>query len=77
MIGLNENVRGSLFREVCVGLGNIQNIKNHLHPKSKTFLGASTISFLERGVGQTAVKELDGKVVGGCYLRAELDDDGE
>ena len=33
--------------------------------------------FLHSGSGQRAVKELDGKIVGGCYLRAELDDNGK
>ena len=77
VIGLNENVRGSLFKEVCAGLGDIHSVKHHLHPKTKTFLGASTVSFIKEGVGLTAMKELDGKIVGGCYLRAELDDEGE
>ncbi len=71
MIGLNESVRGSLFKEVCAGIGAIHAIKFHKHPKSKTFLGAATVSFLESGGGSKAVKELDGKVMGGCYLRAE------
>ena len=77
MIGLNENVRGSLFKEVCATLGEIYSLKHHLHPKTKTFLGASTVSFVRIGAGRSAMAELDGKIVGGCYLRAELDDAGE
>ena len=77
MIGLNESVRSSLFKEVCTGIGAVHVMKFHRHPKSKTFLGAATVSFVEAGVGKKAVKELDGKVIGGCYLRAELDDAGE
>ncbi len=77
VIGLNDNVRGSLFKEVCAGLGEIQALRHHLHPKTKTFLGASTVSYMKNGVGRSAMKELDGKIVGGCYLRAELDDEGK
>lgn len=77
MIGLNESVKSSLFREVCSGIGAIHTIKFHRHPKSKTFLGAATVSFVDCGMGSKAVLELDGKVMGGCYLRAELDDSGE
>ena len=77
MIGLNESVRSSLFKEVCAGIGAIFSIKFHRHPKSKTFLGAATVSFADSGTGHKAVGELDGKVIGGCYLRAELDDGGE
>lgn len=32
--------------------------------------------FAGMGGGQKALSELDGKIVGGCYLRAELDDTG-
>lgn len=77
MIGLNESVKSSLFKEVCSGIGAVHAIKFHRHPKSKTFLGAATVSFVETGVGKKAVGELDGKVIGGCYLRAELDDGGK
>ena len=77
MIGLNESVRSSLFKEVCSGIGPVHSMKFHRHPKTKTFLGAATVSFVHAGVGKTAVTELDGKVIGGCYLRAELDDSGE
>ncbi len=77
VIGLTESVRGSLFKEVCEGIGLIYSIKFHRHPKTKTFLGAATVSFIHPGAGTKAVEELDGKIVGGCYLRAELDDSGE
>ena len=77
MIGLNESLRSSLFKEVCAGIGAVHSMKFHRHPKSKTFLGAATVSFMECGVGAKAVAELDGTVIGGCYLRAELDDSGE
>lgn len=77
MIGLNESVKSSLFKEVCTGIGALHAMKFHRHPKTKTFLGAATVSYVEAGVGSKAVKELDGKVIGGCYLRAELDDNGE
>lgn len=73
---MNESVRSSLFKEVCAGIGAIHAIKFHRHPKTKTFLGAATVSFVANGVGKKAVGELDGKVIGGCYLRAELDDAG-
>ena len=58
-------------------MGSIHTIKFHRHPKTKTFLGAATVSFLHSGNGRKAVGELDGKVMGGCYLRAELDDNGK
>jgi len=77
VIGLNDSVRSSLFKEVCSGIGTIHSIKFHRHPKNKTFLGAATVSFLHMGVGRKAMLELDGKVMGGCYLRAELDDGGK
>lgn len=77
MIGLNESVRSSLFKEVCTGIGAVHSIKFHRHPKSKTFLGAATVSFIHQGIGRKAVRELDGKVMGGCYLRAEPDDSGK
>ena len=77
VIGLNDSVRGYLFKEVCHRLGEIHSIRNHLHPKSKTFLGASTVSFVKMGAGRSALADLDGKIIGGCYLRAELDDEGE
>ena len=54
----------------------MHSIKFHRHPKTKTFLGAATVSFMRTGEGRRAVGELDGKIVGGCYLRAELDDQG-
>ena len=77
MIGLNESVRSSLFKEVCSAIGPVHSMKFHRHPKTKTFLGAATVSFEQSGMGKAAVLELDGKVIGGCYLRAELDDSGE
>ena len=77
MIGLNESVKSTLLKEVCDEIATVHSIKFHRHPKTKTFLGAATVSFQHTGTGQKAVKELDGKIVGGCYLRAELDDNGE
>lgn len=77
VIGLNESVKSTLLKEVCDEIATVHNIKFHRHPKTKTFLGAATVSFQHSGTGLKAVKELDGKIVGGCYLRAELDDNGE
>ena len=77
VIGLNESVKSSLFKEVCEGIGSVHAIKFHRHPKTKTFLGAATVSFVHTDMGAKAMGELDGKVIGGCYLRAELDDNGE
>ena len=76
VIGLNESVKSSLLKEVCDEVASVHSIRFHRHPKSKTFLGAATVSFQDAGSGRKAVKELDGKIVGGCYLRAELDDSG-
>ena len=76
VIGLNENVKGSLLKEVCTEMAPVHAIKIPRHPKTKTFLGAATVCFERPGSGRLAVSELDGKIVGGCYLRAELDDDG-
>lgn len=70
-------MRGSLFKEACDKIGIVHSIKFHRHPKTKTFLGAATVSFLHSGFGHKAVDELDGKMMGGCYLRAELDDNCE
>lgn len=77
VIGLNESVKGSLLKEICTDISPVHSIKFHRHPKTKTFLGAATVCFLHTGSGRKAVNELDGKIVGGCYLRAELDDNGE
>ena len=77
MIGLNESVKSTLLKEVCDEIATVHGIKFHRHPKTKTFLGAATVSFQHSGMGLKAMKELDGKIVGGCYLRAELDDNGK
>ena len=77
VIGLNESVKGALLKEVCSEIAPVHAIKFHRHPKSKTFLGAATVCFSHTGSGARAARELDGKIVGGCYLRAELDDSGE
>lgn len=76
VIGLNESVKGSLLKEVCTEIASVHSIKFHRHPKTKTFLGAATVSFMRSGEGRRAAGELDGRIVGGCYLRAELDDRG-
>lgn len=76
VIGLNDGARGTLFREACVEIDPIHSIKFHRHPKTKSFLGAATVCFARSGAGQKALSQLDGKIVGGCYLRAELDDSG-
>lgn len=76
VIGLNESVKGSLLKEVCTEIAPVYAMKFHRHPKTKTFLGAATVSFVRAGNGRVAVGQLDGKIVGGCYLRAELDDNG-
>ena len=62
---------------MCDEIAAVHSIKFHRHPKTKTFLGAATVSFEQSGSGRKAVKELDGRIVGGCYLRAELDDSGK
>lgn len=77
IIGLNEGAKGTLLKEACVEVAPVYAIKFHRHPKTKTFLGAATVSFVRSGAGRLAVSELDGKIVGGCYLRAELDDSGK
>ena len=77
VIGLNENVKSNLLKEVCDEIATVHSIKFHRHPKTKTFLGAATVSFEHFGCGKKAAKELDGRIVGGCYLRAELDDNGK
>ena len=69
-------MKGSLLKEVCTEIAPVHAIKIPRHPKTKTFLGAATVCFERPGSGRLAVSELDGKIVGGCYLRAELDDDG-
>lgn len=76
MIGLNESVKGALLREVCSQIAPVHSIKFHRHPKTKMFLGAASVAFTHGGHGRKAVGELDGKIVAGCYLRAELDDKG-
>ena len=75
-IGLNDSVRGAILREACEEVAPVHSIKFHRHPKTKTFLGAATVCFAGMGGGRKALSELDGKIVGGCYLRAELDDTG-
>ncbi len=77
IIGLNEGVKGTLLKEACTEVAPVHSVKFHRHPRSKTFLGAATVSFVRSGSGRLAVSELDGKIVGGCYLRAELDDSGK
>ena len=77
VIGLNENVKSNLLKEVCDEIATVHSIKFHRHPKTKTFLGAATVSFEHSGSGKKAAKELDGRIVGGCYLRAEIDDNGK
>ena len=77
VIGLNENLKGALLRDICTNVAPVHSIRFHRHPKTKTFLGAATVSFAQAGQGRKAITELDGKIVAGCYLRAELDDKGE
>lgn len=76
VIGLIDSATSAL-KEACDAIGPVNNIKLHRHPKTKTFLGAATVCFEERGAGQKAIAELDKKIVGGCYVRVELDDSGE
>lgn len=77
VIGLSEAVKGSLLRETCSQLAPVHTIKFHHHPRTKTFLGAATVAFTHTGHGKKAAKELDGRIVGSCYLRAEVDDKGQ
>ena len=76
VIGLSEAVKGSVLREACAQLAPVHSIRFHHHPKTRTFLGAATISFTHTGHGRKAASKLDGTIVGGCYLRAEVDDKG-
>ena len=76
VIGVSEAMKGSLLKETCSQLAPVHGVKFHHHPLTKTFLGAATVSFTYTGHGKKAVTELDGRIVGGCYLRAELDDKG-
>ncbi len=76
LIGLNEVAGGTALKEVCEEVGPLNCIKLHRHPKTKSFLGAATVCFEEIGDGRKAMARLDGKIVGGCYLGAELDDNG-
>ena len=76
VIGLSEAVKGSLLRETCAQLAPVHSIRFHHHPRTKTFLGAATVAFIHTGHGKKAAAELDGRIVGGCYLRVELDDKG-
>ena len=76
VIGLSEAMKGSLLRETCSQLAPVHSVRFHHHPKTRTFLGAATIAFTHTGHGKKAAGELDGRIVGGCYLRAEVDDKG-
>ena len=77
VIGLSEAVKGAVLRETCSQLAPVHSIRFHHHPRTKTFLGAATVAFTYPGHGKKAAKELDGRIVGGCYLRAEVDDKGK
>lgn len=74
-MGLSEATKTTL-KETCGQLAPVHAVWFHHHPKTKTFLGAATVAYTHMGHGKKAVAELDGRIVGGCYLRAELDDRG-
>ena len=76
-MGLNEGMKGALLKEVCSQIAPVYSVKFHRHPETGTFLGAATIAFTSSGDGRKAANELDGRIIGGCYLRAELDDGGK
>ena len=76
VMGLNEPMK-AMLKETCAQLAPVHSVWFHHHPKTKTFLGAATVAFSHTGHGRKAVAELDGRIVGGCYLRAELDDKGQ
>ena len=69
-------MKGSLLKDTCSAIAPVHAVRLHRHPKTKTLLGAATVCFVHDGSGEKAIKELDGKIVAGCYLRAELDDQG-
>ena len=75
VIGLTDSASSAL-KEACDAIGHVNSIKLHRHFKTKAFLGAATVGFEERGAGRKAITDLDKKIVGGCYVRVELDDNG-
>ena len=75
VIGLTDSASSAL-KEACDAVGHVNSIKLHRHFKTKAFLGAATVGFEERGAGRKAITDLDKKIVGGCYVRVELDDNG-
>ena len=76
VIGIKEGLSVSLLREAASKCGTVLGVKVHRNPKTKAFLGAATISYACAGDGKKAAGVLDKSVVGGCYLKAELDDKG-
>ena len=76
IVGLTDPAQLDVLRETAAGVGPLHGIKLHRHPRTKAFLGAATIMYARAGCGKQAASELDGKIVAGCYLRADLDDKG-
>ena len=76
IMGLTDPAQQEVLRLTAAELGPLHGIKLHRHPRSKAFLGAATIMYAQAGCGKKAAGELDGKIVAGCYLRADLDDKG-
>ena len=76
VVGIKEGLSVSLLREAGSKCGVVLGVRVHRNPKTKAFLGAATITYAHAGDGKKAVHGLDKSVVGGCYLKAELDDRG-
>lgn len=76
IMGLTDPAQQEVLRLTAAEVGPLHGIKLHRHPRTKAFLGAATIMYSRAGCGKKAASELDGKIVAGCYLRADLDDKG-
>ena len=76
VVGIKEGLPVSLLREAGSKCGVVLGVRVHRNPKTKVFLGAATISYARAGDGRKAIDILDKSVIGGCLLKAELDDRG-
>ena len=77
IVGLTDPAQLDVLRETAAGCGGLfmaSSFTATLGPR--LFLGAATIMYARAGCGKQAASELDGKIVAGCYLRADLDDKG-
>lgn len=77
IIGLNDLAQSDSLKDVCAQFGSVHSLRMHRHPKTKAFLGAATVLYSQAGSARKAVQEIDGKIIAGCYLKADLDDKGE